>query len=75
MLCLRASSSEVQYFEGVLPGFIATSEKGGGGFGYDPLFVPDGYDGLSLAELKERDILVKTHRYLAFAALCNALKK
>lgn len=32
----------VRYFEGVCGGRIETVERGEGGFGYDPLFVPDG---------------------------------
>ncbi len=31
-------------YEGVCEGTIITEERGSGGFGYDPLFVPDGYD-------------------------------
>ena len=36
--------------EGVCTGRIIDGERGAGGFGYDPLFVPDGYD-LTFAEL------------------------
>lgn len=31
-------------FEGVCEGTITTEPRGNGGFGYDPLFLPDGYD-------------------------------
>lgn len=34
----------VHYFEGYCYGKIAMQEQGSGGFGYDPLFMPDGYD-------------------------------
>lgn len=30
-------------FNGAVEGHVINSEQGGGGFGYDPLFVPDGY--------------------------------
>src|ERR1700690_1352574 len=33
----------VRTFEGVCPGRIIGAPRGGGGFGYDPLFIPDGY--------------------------------
>ncbi len=33
----------VQYFEGVVKGIIAKERKGIAGFGYDPVFIPDGY--------------------------------
>lgn len=34
---------ETHTFEGVCPGEITTEERGDGGFGYDPLFLPDGH--------------------------------
>lgn len=38
-------------FEGIVEGRIATEERGTEGFGYDPVFVPDGQQGLTFAEL------------------------
>ncbi len=35
---------QAYYFEGVCNGTIIESKRGTGGFGYDPIFVPDGYD-------------------------------
>ena len=35
---------DVHFFEGVCEGRILDHEVGTGGFGYDPLFVPDGYE-------------------------------
>lgn len=35
---------EVQYFEGIIKGKIAMEKSGGKGFGYDPIFIPDGYE-------------------------------
>ena len=31
-------------FEGIVRGSISTEERGDGGFGYDPVFIPEGYD-------------------------------
>lgn len=35
---------KIQYFEGRVDGVIAEELSGNKGFGYDPLFIPDGYD-------------------------------
>ena len=35
---------EVYYFDGICQGTIIEAKRGDGGFGYDPIFVPDGYD-------------------------------
>lgn len=37
-------NDEVYYFEGICNGRIIEFKKGEGGFGYDPIFVPDGYE-------------------------------
>lgn len=63
---------EVQ-FEGEVRGTIATEKHGSEGFGYDPLFVPDGYD-KSFAELGE-DVKNKiSHRARAVKKLADYLK-
>ncbi len=41
---------ETHYFEGIVKGDISKHKSGNGGFGYDPVFVPEGYD-KSFAEL------------------------
>ena len=41
---------DTQFFEGVVRGSIIEERRGEGGFGYDPIFVPEGY-GLTFAEL------------------------
>src|SRR6202012_2896948 len=43
--------SEV-WAEGVLPGTISTETRGSNGFGYDPVFVPEGGDGRTFAEMQ-----------------------
>jgi len=50
VVALIDSDGTVHTFEGVCEGTITTSPRGDGGFGYDPLFQPDGYD-LTFAEM------------------------
>ena len=52
--------------EGVCTGKIIDVARGEGGFGYDPLFVPDGYD-LTFAELPDTAKNKISHRGLALA--------
>lgn len=59
--------------EGVVDGSIATSARGEGGFGYDPLFVPDGADGLTFAEMEAGAKHAVSHRGRAFRALAARL--
>ena len=42
-VCLHLRDGREYVREGVLPGRIAEAPAGSGGFGYDPLFIPDGY--------------------------------
>lgn len=35
---------ETYFFEGICNGKIADARQGSGGFGYDPIFIPEGYD-------------------------------
>lgn len=55
VLCFYLSPEEVYFFEGRVHGVIGNELKGDGGFGYDPVFIPERKenDGLSLAQLPE----------------------
>ena len=59
--------------EGVVDGLIAESPKGEGGFGYDPLFIPDGCGGRTFAEMQAGEKNSVSHRGRAFRALAQAL--
>ena len=52
---------EEHLFEGIVEGHIAESEAGCGGFGYDPLFIPDGYD-CTFAEMSAEEKNAISHR-------------
>jgi non-canonical purine NTP pyrophosphatase (RdgB/HAM1 family) len=47
----------MRFFEGRLDGVIAQHPKGGGGYGWDAIFIPDGYSGLTRAELSPKKYL------------------
>ena len=51
---------------GVCPGRIAAAPSGAGGFGYDPLFIPDGH-AVSFADLGEAAKNAISHRARALA--------
>lgn len=59
--------------EGVVEGAIARVPRGTGGFGYDPVFVPDAGGGRTFAEMPEADKHALSHRGRAFRALAVAL--
>lgn len=63
--------------EGIVEGTIAEAPRGGGGFGYDPVFVPEGGDGRTFAELAEESGWAKhrlSHRGRAFGQLATLLR-
>jgi XTP/dITP diphosphohydrolase len=55
--------------EGVVDGTIAGTTLGDAGFGYDPIFVPDGGDGRTFAEMTAGEKHAVSHRGRAFRAL------
>ncbi len=61
--------------EGVVDGVIATEARGGGGFGYDPVFVPSGGDGRTFAEMDPAEKHAVSHRGRAFRALATNLRQ
>lgn len=63
--------------EGVWPGRLATEAAGVGGFGYDPVFVPDGQgaDPTTVAEWSAEAKNAVSHRARAFMALAELLAK
>lgn len=61
--------------EGVWHGRLATAPSGTGGFGYDPVFLPDGEGGRSAADLSAAEKNAASHRARAFAALVPLLER
>ena len=56
----------LETFEGEVKGTILTSPRGENGFGYDPIFQPDGFD-KSFAELTQEEKNRISHRAMAYA--------
>lgn len=54
-------------------GSVVAAERGEGGFGYDPVFLPDGSGGRTAAELTAEEKNAVSHRRLAFEALAGAI--
>jgi XTP/dITP diphosphohydrolase len=58
---------------GTVEGVIADAPRGEGGFGYDPVFLADGADGLSFAEMDAAAKDAISHRGRALRALASLL--
>ena len=66
-------NNKLHHFEGIVNGTIAHSKKGDKGFGYDPIFIPDGYK-KSFAELSLNEKNEISHRSIAVKKLINFIK-
>lgn len=63
---------ETRQIDGIVRGMIATEECGDGGFGYDQLFIPEGYE-KTFAELPAKVKNTISHRARAMEALRKVL--
>jgi len=74
MVCLRRVDDPLPLIAmGEWPGRIAEQARGEGGFGYDPIFIPDG-DSRTSAELPAEEKNRVSHRARALSAMQQALK-
>jgi XTP/dITP diphosphohydrolase len=73
VICFYINISEQYFFEGLVKGKIINEKRGNEGFGYDPLFIPDGlnktYAEMSLVEKNKF-----SHRAKALGHFCEFLK-
>ena len=70
-IALVTADSEVS-FTGIWPGRVALEEKGPNGFGYDPVFIPEGFE-VTAAELEPEVKNSISHRSMALEQLANYL--
>lgn len=63
----------VENFEGLVFGTIIDTPRGTNGFGYDPVFVPNGFD-KTFAEMELADKNLISHRAIAVKKLINFLR-
>jgi len=61
--------------DGAVEGVIVLSRRGQGGFGYDPIFAPQGAGGLTFAEMSPADKHLLSHRGHALRLFAARLKQ
>lgn len=74
VLCLVSPEGGERFFEGICPGRIIGERRGGGGFGYDPAFVPEG-ETRTFAELGAETKDRISHRGRALASLAEWISR
>jgi XTP/dITP diphosphohydrolase len=67
-------NGEHHLFEGLVEGTIITEKRGTNGFGYDPVFLPNGSD-KTYAEMDMEEKNIKSHRAIALKKLLDFLNK
>jgi len=67
-------NGEYFQFEGTVDGSIIFDKRGTNGFGYDPVFVPNGYE-VTFAEMTMEDKGRLSHRSIAFNKLVSFLQQ
>ncbi len=73
VLVLVGTSQPVRSFAGICPGTLRETPAGGAGFGYDPLFVPEG-ETRTFAEMPEGEKNQLSHRARAWTELAAYLR-
>lgn len=72
-MALVIDETRAEVFEGIFEGTILPSPQGNNGFGYDPVFVPNGYD-KTVAELSDDEKNTISHRALALKKVAKFLE-
>jgi non-canonical purine NTP pyrophosphatase (RdgB/HAM1 family) len=72
VLCLMLDHGVFIFVEATISGKISKSLRGNSGWGYEPLFILDGYE-KTLSEMRDEEIKFDSHRGLAFKKLFKIL--
>lgn len=72
-ICYINELGKVQYFDGKVEGIITRKAYGDNGFGYDPLFIPNGYE-KTFSQMSDEEKNGISHRYLALVKFIDVLK-
>ncbi|MEO7979937.1 MAG: RdgB/HAM1 family non-canonical purine NTP pyrophosphatase [Sporichthyaceae bacterium] len=73
-MAVALPGGEDRVVEGRMDGSLVREPRGAGGFGYDPIFVPDGHD-VTTAEMPAADKHAISHRGRAIRALVPVLRE
>jgi XTP/dITP diphosphohydrolase len=71
VLCLAAPDGEAEFYEGKAFGHLTFPPRGRRGFGYDPIFIPDGHSA-TFGEMRPEDKHRISHRAIAFEGFAKA---
>jgi len=71
VVCLASPTGKVETFRGEVEGTLVWPPRGAGGFGYDPMFQPDGHE-RTFAEMSTAEKHALSHRARALAAFAAA---
>jgi XTP/dITP diphosphohydrolase len=74
VICLLQKGQQPRYFEGIVKGEILQQRQGEKGFGYDPIFMPEGYR-QSFAQMPAEEKNRISHRGRAVQMLAEYLKE
>ena len=72
VLCLAWPDGREEIFEGEVSGRLTFPPRGNKGFGYDPIFVADGYD-VTFGEMDQAEKHAMSHRAVAFRKLTKVI--
>lgn len=73
VIALLNYNNEDLFFEGICEGYISDVAKGNNGFGYDPIFIPVGYN-KTMGEISSEEKHKISHRGIASVKLVEFLK-